>query len=182
MNLELRELNARIKSIKINNLNPNDDVNSVETNLTCHISIEVALSNQSLAMFDSQLIKAFYQKKPRKDSNPQELLEIENNFMPHLKFPAIKKIPWKAECTDYTFKMLDDRPISGDTVVMHGCEINRIYIEPQEGGTVALSMDIHGTCQKEQYIANLFHYIQRDAEISVLPPDDSDDNQMAIEA
>lgn len=181
MNLDIQGLKAKITAVKVNNLDPNGELESVETNLTCHVSIQLQLSNKSLSMFDKNLIKAIYQKKPRKDSDPQEMLEIEDNFMPHLKFPAIHKIPWKAQATGYTFHLVDDRPISGDTAIMTDCTLNRVYIQPQEGGTISLTLDVHGNCQKEKHIANIFHYLKRDTEISLTPPTDKETNNVELE-
>lgn len=173
---KLIETAATIRSI-----NPRAENHGDEHALACDIGLGFALSNKKLALLDDNLLGLLYQREENgADDSGQDALELEDDFLPHLRFPLMKKFPWAYEGAGYTFQLIDDRLHGPETIEVSDCKVKKFDVELEEGGTIKLNVQVQ--CNpSEETIAKLCHFIKEEVMVSLLPPERSTQGELEID-
>lgn len=163
---------------KIRGVHPRVENHGDETQLACDIALELSLSNARLDMLHPGLRSCLYTREAGAESDNQELLPIDGDVLPHLRFPLLSTIPWGYEGAGYSFELVDDGLFGDDTIGLRDCKVNKITIEPEEGGTIKLRVRVQAAADSET-IGALLDYIKHDVKVSLIPPT-RDDVQHSI--
>lgn len=161
-----------IKNLKatVTNINPRAELHGEDTFLACDVSLTLHTSNQIMDELAPGLKAAFYQGEPRQNSDPQSGLDLVDDYLPHLRFPCIKRFGWTFDGTGYEV-VIHGEPGVAD-IVLTGCKVNQIKLEPQDGGSVKLSLRIQAA-PSESLIAQLCHHIQNEVDVTITPPEEA---------
>lgn len=154
----------------VRSIHPRAENHGDETALACDIGLEFKVSNRKLEALQAGLLPCLYKFDADDDGGPQQgAMALEDNLLPHVRFPLLGKLPWGYEGAGYTFQLIDDT-LHGDKVVeVTDCKINRITIECEEGGTIILQVRVQGA-PDEETIGELCHYIKDSVRVSLIPP------------
>lgn len=161
----IHETKALVRSI-----NPRAENHGDDTALACDIGLEFTVSNQELNMLENNLLACMYQRESGPNSESQDALDLEQDFLPHLRFPLLGKFPWNYEGVGYTFQLTNDK-LNGEHITqLEACKVNNFQIECQEGGTIKLLVRVQGN-PSEETIGELCHYIKSEVMVSLIPPE-----------
>lgn len=153
----------------VRSINPRAENHGDETALACDIGLEFTVSNKMLELLAPGLLACLYKSDPDVEASGQDALELEEDMLPHKRFPQLGKLPWGYEGAGYTFQLIDDT-LHGDKIIeVTDCKINKFNIECEEGGTVILQVRVQGS-PDEETIGELCHFIKSEVRVSLLPP------------
>lgn len=166
---------------QLNNINPRVENHGDETALACDISLEFKLSNKKLNLFHDALLPCLYTRDANADASDSQVpLDMEEDLLPHLRFPDIGKIPWGYEGAGYTFMIIEDG-LNGESVTqISGCKVKGFQIECEEGGTIKVTLKVQGH-PSEELIGELCHYIKSDVVVSLIPPSTPEQEEMEMD-
>lgn len=135
------------------------------------------VSNDELIEFDPTL-KSFLFKEA--DSGQEELALEDATRMSALRFPNMGSIGWKLDLTGYAFKLHYGVGAKSD-VKLIDCKVNSFRFTPQEGGSVEVSFRVQANPLPAE-MPRILEYIQKEAEIDLLPPEEQTEEQMDLAA
>ena len=135
--------------------------------------------NLLLEDLDSHLRVSFY----RGDDDP-DLLGVDAGHTPHLRYPALGLLRWGGDYTIDLTMHLGSR--KKDDVTFGDVKLNKLTLDPKEGGTVAISMRAQFAPTEDQ-IAKLAMLLHHEVRMSLVvleeesrpapQPDPDDDDQ-----
>jgi hypothetical protein len=138
---------VHITSVNVRRENHGDDnVPSLD------IGVEFNAGNDALAMFDSRLKAALYQKgrlmgEPRADG--QSELDLPVSDLPTLRFPDLAPLHWNAELSG---QMLTVFAASGEVVELADCKVNKFVLQCIEGGSLRVSFRVQKSgVERDEY-------------------------------
>lgn len=152
-------------TVKLASVNPRAEMHGEERKPAFDLKLEVACTSDVLIHFHSELRTTLY-KKPE---NPDLVEQGGNDEFTALRFPKLGALKWDWEGTGYT--LVVGYGIRGKSDIRLGdCKVDGIRIEPQNGGTVNLSLRVIAHPESKD-VGKLCEMIQQNIEISLLPPD-----------
>lgn len=162
----------------IRRINPRAENHGEEHALACDICLEFAFSNRRLSLLDKNLLGLLYQREESGTSDAQAALDIEDDdFLPHLRFPQLRRFPWAYEGAGYTFQLIDDRLNGPEVIQVSDCKLKKFEVELEEGGTIKLRVQVQGN-PSEETIGELCHYIKDEVMVSLIPPEKPEQGDM----
>lgn len=155
----------------IASINPRAENHGEEHALTCDIKLQFVFGNKHLALLDEKLLPLLYQQEEHEDPGEgQDTLDLEENALPHLRFPLLGALSWNYSGAGYTFHLIDER-LNGDHIIeVEDCKVNKFKIDCEEGGTINLSMMVQGN-PTEETVGELCGYIKEKVRVSLIPPE-----------
>lgn len=147
------------------NRNPDD-------NPGAKLSFELALGNDSLALFDGAL-KSFLFEKKANQSGQASLDGVDAvSDKPNLTSIGEKvgQLHWEIELTGYTLTI--DAGIGGKSnLVIEDCMLDNFRLLPKEGGTVLVRFDLESGNVAEKAFGKLATLKTREMSILLAPPE-----------
>lgn len=167
----LNEQNA-----KIQNVNARAELHGDEHVTACDIKIDVKLGNDALAEFHPSL-KAFLYLKDA-DAKQGELID-DANHMTKLRMPLLGALKYGWEGAGYQLTVHQGLGGPAD-IILGDCEVDHIVINPQEGGTVAITARIIAHPNAGD-IGKLCTLIQQEVPITLEPPSPAEAADLMID-
>lgn len=129
------------KPMTIVKFNPRSELNGTERKPAGDLLLDVATSNDDLAMIHGSLKSLLYYFD---SARPADLADQgkkdEKGYAPHLRMPKLKgPLHWDEDQGSTTLTI--HHGIGGKSdIVLEGCKVNIVSIDPREGGTVLLKL------------------------------------------
>lgn len=161
----------RKQKTKIVNVNPRSELHGHDTSLACDIKLEVNMSNDELAAFDSAL-KGFLYKE---DDFQDELFE-EGGLLKKLRFPNLGPLKWEAELVGYNATIAYGLGDSSD-IQLADVRVKNFILHAKEGGTVVVICTMQTHPQTED-VGPLCQFIQNEVEVTLAPPVDPEQYEL----
>jgi hypothetical protein len=127
---------VHITSVNVRRENHGDDnVPSLD------IGVEFNAGNDALAMFDSRLKAALYQKgrAAGEASAGQGELDLPVSDLPSLRFPDLAPLHWNAELHSQVLTVF---AASGEVVELAECKVNKFVVQCIEGGSLRVTFRV----------------------------------------
>jgi hypothetical protein len=133
-----------------------------ETSLAVDLSIKADLSNDFLTDLSPTLKWSLYDKPENAD------LAQDAGYMPKLRYPELPALSWviSMEGAEVTFH---GATAKRDIVLM--AKVNKLMLECQEGGTVAVGLRIQSPVTPDQ-LGALGGLLSKKLALSIIPPND----------
>lgn len=133
------------------------------------LKIRAQLSNDCLAMFHPSLKSSlyFYDKTADEDLVDKAKSE-EPGYMPHLRFAQIEGFKWDGEIVGAKVTVHSGIDAKSD-IALDDCKVNQFSLEPQNGGTVIVTMRIQ-MHPNEKQAGKLWAMVGDNIVLSVEPP------------
>ena len=153
---------------KIAHLNLREEKHGEDTVLACDVKIEADVTNDFLSYLSPTLKGSLYEKL----NDQGELLN--DGHMPTLRYPALPDLLWDG--TMEAEFIIHGEKKSGDMVF--DASVTKLHLGCKEGGTVTITfrVSLHPTAEQSGRLAAL---LGQDAKVSVHPPEDSNDGDVA---
>lgn len=160
------------QNTKLSDVNPRAELHGQDTQLAVDLKLEIRVSNDVLSEFEPQLKSALY-----KEGGQQDILD-EPGALNALKFPMIGPIKYTKDFVGYDF--IAHFGLGGPSdIKLIGCKVNNFVFHCQEGGTVSVAFRVQANTNEHE-IGKLCGLIQRDVEISLIPPDEQSGAQLEL--
>lgn len=155
---------------KLSAFNPRTEMHGDEHVPAADLVFEVKAPNGILTLLSPMLLPALYQR----DDTPSDMFP-DPDALTIYKFPSIEAFQWRVP-----------KPIKADVTIHIGvsgysdislgaCEVDKIVVTPNEGGTVALRFRVK-SWPKADDMGRLCTLIQSIVDVSVTPVQDDMDN------
>lgn len=152
------------QTVKLASVNPRAEIHGEDRVPACDLKIEASCDSDVLIYFHSELRGMLY--KPA--DNPDLIEQTEPEKPTSLRFTKLGPLKWDWEGSGYTLTIdygLGDK----SNIVLGDCKIDGIRIDPQNGGTVNLSLRVIAHPEADD-MGKLCELIQRDIDIDLAPP------------
>lgn len=153
------------------------------------VDLHLALDRPStdLAMFGPRLRGALFWRDP--DQNPEDLLDGIDPMLelPNLKAPELKG-PFKLTAEYVGAEVVIDYGLGGPSdIVLEVAKVNRLKVEPKEGGSVTLTLRVQAAHIDEKIAGRLAMLLHRETRVSITAAraateDDGDEDDAEREA
>lgn len=167
--------------VKITSVNPRSERHGPEElHPAVDLHISLTTGNNILTALDGKLLDALYTKNANADQGGQQNLEgvEEVSNLPNLKFPLMGALKWKKDLVGYTLTVQHG---VGSDIVLKGCKVNNLTIDPKEGGSVDLKFRVQSSDVDERTLGKLGLLVQNEVDVMLLAPEAKQDGQQDIE-
>lgn len=165
------------QAVVLANLNVRAENHGEDKVLAVDMKFSAKLGNDVLSEFDPTLKSALF-KKP--DQGQEELDLDDATRLSALRFPHMASIGWGLDLKGYAFKLHYGAGGRSD-VKLIDCKVNSFRFAPQEGGSVEVSFRVQANPLPAE-MPKILEYIQKEAEIDLLPPEEQTEEQMDLAA
>ena len=153
------------KTATIGSVNVRAEKHGDEFVPACDIGITLNLDASVLDMLDEQLRSLLFCKR----ADPGDLAN-QGHLAPNLRFPLLGAIPWKWEGMGYT-ETITQGVGAGTPIIVEACEINKLVLQPMEGGTVSVAMRVQFRPDDVELYAALCPLVQHEVTLTLEPPE-----------
>lgn len=141
------------------------------------LQFEFKTDNGILACFAPSLKSALYEK-----AGAQGELVEDVDHMTHLRFPGMGVIKWTGADLEGASVTVHAATGKKGEIVLSGCKVNKLRLEPQEGGTVIVRFRVQVSPLDEGVSGKLSKvYANKICTLSVTPPQPSDEVQKDLQ-
>jgi len=157
------------QKVKIKKLNLRIETHGPDEVLAADIICNLAVQNDVLAEFHPSL-KSFLYREGDANSSQQELDLKQPGDLTVLRFPNMSPFSLSDEYKGYEATI--GYGIGGPSdIVLQNCDVNSFKFTPKEGGTVEIDFYVQ-VRPSETDMAKLCAFLKKDADITLLPPEE----------
>lgn len=165
MQLELTEA-----TVLLSHLNSRVEKHGEDNVAAGDLKIRAQLSNDDLAMFHPTLKSCLYLYDKNADEDLVDKAKASDpHYLPHLRFQDMSPFSWKGEMVGAKVTVHSGIDKKSD-IVLDSCKVNNVNLEPQQGGTVIVTMRIQ-MHPNETQSGKLWAMIGSNITISIEPPE-----------
>ena len=158
------------QTVRLASFNTRAEIHGENPKPAADLKIEAALANDVLAEFHPSLKSFLYHYD---DGRQGDLVAAaqkhDKHWMPPLRIPQLGPLKWNEEITGAKVTVHYGTGSKSD-IVLSTCNVNGFQIEPQEGGTVVLTMRVQAHPDEKQF-GKLCTMIGTDINVSIDPPE-----------
>ena len=148
---------------KLTSVNPRAEIHGEDRVPAADLKFEITAGNDVLAEFHPSLKGMLYERPAQPD------LADDGTSLTQLRFKLLGPLKWAAELAGYTLRV--HWGASGhDDIVLSDTEVDTFRFDCQDGGSVTVGYRVIAH-PSERDMGRLCGLIQREIEISLLPPD-----------
>jgi len=152
-------------TVKLASVNPRAEIHGEERKPAFDLKLEVACTSDVLIYFHPELRTTLYKKA----DSPDLVEQADAEALTALRYPKLGALKWDWEGLGYTLVVAYG--VRGKSDISLGdCKVDNIRIEPQNGGTVNLSLRVIAHPESKD-VGKLCEMIQQNIEISLTPPE-----------
>jgi hypothetical protein len=148
---------------KLAAFNPRTELHGEEHVPAADLVFEVKAANNILLMLSPMLLPALYQR----DDTPSDMFP-DPNALTVYKFPAIEAFAWRMPKAIKAAVTIHIGVSGYSDIALGDCEVDKLVITPNEGGTVALKFRVKAW-PKADDMGRLCTMIQSTVDVSVTP-------------
>ncbi|MAO52153.1 MAG: hypothetical protein CML16_14895 [Pusillimonas sp.] len=158
------------QTANFNSWNPRTELHGEERVPAADIKVDMAVSNDILSMFDPTLKSLLYREPHAGESDLVDQAD-DAPQLSRLRFPKIKNsIQWNYELVGATVIIHNGLSGPKSDIELDDCTVDKFVFDPQDGGTVHVSMRIQ--CKpSEKQAGRLYELNGNTIELTIRPPE-----------
>lgn len=153
--------------VAIANVNQRIQRHGEERKLAADIKFSLSVSNEALDAFDPTLRKDLF-RKPSKGEQ-QDLPQIGGDGLTAVKHPALEPLKLNHELGGYELQIAGLLE-AGEPIVLVDAKLKKFVIEPQEGGSVAMSFTASAEVEPDDVAELADALVREDVLLTLIAP------------